>query len=248
MSKRNTGDYHLSRKRRKNGSSYGVIHPDAEGTEKVEDVRVWKLTVSNSTGRVSATRKNHQHVYESPLEPFSKEPLTMEEGSQPPDSVPSELQPTASSQAKKPKRARVPENNSVSPIPMLSNKFILRHQQTRMADWMPFCPVTLDEFLRHDGLGDSTTPEPCFVCAERAGEYRCKDCFGGYMHCLKCVVLSHRLLPLHRLEVRLGPFPSLPRVNLFSQIVGLGRRIFQGRDPREPRSRHQSWTPWGSLP
>lgn len=126
MSKRNTRDYHLSRKRRKNGASYGVIDPEADGTEEVEEVRVWKLSVSDNTGRVSATRKNRQHVYDPPLEPSSKEPLAMEEASNPPDSVLSEAPPTTSSQAKKPKRSRAAENNSVNPIPMFSNKWYSR--------------------------------------------------------------------------------------------------------------------------
>lgn len=85
-----------------------------------------------------------------------------------------------------------------------------------MANWLlSDRPVTLDEFLRQDGLGDSTTPEMCFLCKKQAGEYRCTDCFGGYMQCSGCAVSSHRLLPLHRLEVCLEFLESQSRVNYF---------------------------------
>ena len=74
-------------------------------------------------------------------------------------------------------------------------------RQTRMADWLAYRSVMLDEMLRLDGLGDSAALGVCFSCLASEGEYRCSDCFGGNMHCSECILSSHRHLPLHRVQV-----------------------------------------------
>ena len=77
-----------------------------------------------------------------------------------------------------------------------------------MTDWLAHRSIMLDELLRIDGLGDLTALETCTKCTELAGEYRCKDCFGGNMYCSGCIVSAHHQLPLHRLQVRVGGLSS----------------------------------------
>ena len=88
----------------------------------------------------------------------------------------------------------------------LPTKPIITRRQTKMADWLIYCPIVLDELLRKDGLGDLSTPGNCANCMELVGEYRCNDCPGGDLYCSGCIVDFHRQrqLPLHRLEVHPG--------------------------------------------
>lgn len=70
-----------------------------------------------------------------------------------------------------------------------------------MHEWAERRQEYLDEFLRLDGLGDIEDEPVCASCTVLPGIYRCKDCFGGQLHCGACAVQLHRLLPLHRIEV-----------------------------------------------
>lgn len=71
----------------------------------------------------------------------------------------------------------------------------------------------LDEFIRLEGRGDHTG-STCSGCRERFGEggmdgvsgdavFTCEDCFGTFMECASCILMSHRRLPFHRVQVRL---------------------------------------------
>ena len=83
---------------------------------KVEDIRVWNMTESGNTGRVSATRKNYKHTY-SPEPSQDAQPPTIEDVSAPTNPDPSEQLPVPLVAV--PKRARVvKENDSVSSTPM----------------------------------------------------------------------------------------------------------------------------------
>jgi hypothetical protein len=116
MPKRNVSDSGAGRKRRKAEGSYAAINFDASNRRKskVEEVRVWNVTASDTNGRVSATRKNHQLVYESPLEPPDEECPSDEESIPiPADPEPSEL-PPAKAVAKSRRVQVAKENDSVS--------------------------------------------------------------------------------------------------------------------------------------
>jgi len=203
MSKRNTKGTRLPRKRRKAGSSYAAVDldvPDSR-TEGVEDIRVWNITKSETTGRVSATRRNYQHIYDSLPEPLRGEPPVVEDINSPADPEASELLPAKSVvKRKRARKAKTKENDSVSSI-VPPTELIVTRLQTRMVDWLAYCMIFLDELLRQDGLGDSATPGICVNCKELMGEYRCNDCFGNNMYCSRCIVSSHRFHPLHRLQV-----------------------------------------------
>ena len=120
MSKHNAGRSRRPRKRRRAGASYGEVNLDSsdEHPEDVEEIRVWKITTSETTGRVSATRKNHRHPLEYVSEPRHDEPPpSVEETSTPALPEPSEVPPAKVV----PKRRRVrlvKENDSVSFLPM----------------------------------------------------------------------------------------------------------------------------------
>jgi len=111
MSKRTVTSSRQSRKRKKAGVSYSVVDLD-ESPDKTEDIRVWDVTMSATSGRVSATRKNYQHFYESPQEPLHEEPPTVEDIAAPADPEPNEL-PPAESVVKRRRIRAVKENDSV---------------------------------------------------------------------------------------------------------------------------------------
>lgn len=70
-----------------------------------------------------------------------------------------------------------------------------------MHEWVERRQEYVDEFLRLDGLGDIDGEAVCATCAILPGLYKCKDCFGGSLHCGACTVHIHRVLPLHRILV-----------------------------------------------
>lgn len=114
-----------------------------------------------------------------------------------------------------------------------------------MTAWLAFCYIILDELLRREGLGDSSTPGLCANCTKGVGEYRCTDCLGDELHCLACTLSSHRRLPLHRIQVRDKLLMSRFTKDVLD--LGLDERLFQAHNPRETWPHHQSWTLWGLL-
>jgi hypothetical protein len=58
--------------------------------------------------------------------------------------------------------------------------------------------IYLDELLRHDGRAGESS---CSFCEDGNGLYKCKECFGGRLHCQACIVKQHLSHPLHRIEV-----------------------------------------------
>jgi hypothetical protein len=42
----------------------------------------------------------------------------------------------------------------------------------------------------------------CNECLAKDCTYKCESCFGGLRMSKKCLLESHRLLPLHRIKVR----------------------------------------------
>lgn len=190
------------------------LDPPDNPPPAVKAVRVWKLEKSETSGRVTGTRRNHQHFHEGPSELSREEhPSTSdwEDVTVPASREPSEQPPAKPLKPSKPttkrKRVRVvKENDSVS-LSNISPRATLTLQQTRMAGWLANAPIVLDELLRKDGLGDVTLGL-CANCGEPEGRYRCRDCLGGRIRCLQCSVSSHRELPLHRLQVCPGELPG----------------------------------------
>ena len=121
MAKRNAGSSRPARKRRKAGASYEQVDGDASSPDpdEVEDIRVWTLTASETTGRVAGRRETHRHLREEPVEPRHEEPPTLEEVGAPVDPEPSGSPPAKVAAKGKRKRVRVvKENNSVSFTPI----------------------------------------------------------------------------------------------------------------------------------
>lgn len=196
--------------------SFAEVNLDSsdEHPDQVEDIRVWSISTSGKTGRVSATRKNHRHVREHQLEPRNEEPPTVEEVGTPADPEPTESTPAKVAAKHKRVRIRiVKENDSVSLYQwtngLIDLKLIITRYQTRMTDWLAYCWFILDELLRREGLEDSPTPGLCVNCEKSVAAYRCSDCLGGNLSCLACTVSCHRHLPLHRIQV--CPMLLVPR-------------------------------------
>ena len=121
MSKRNATSHRLPWKKRKGGVSYGTVDLDSlDEQPSREDVHVWNVTRSETTGRVSATRRNHQHFRIDPLEP-SREvqpPTTPTEDIGAPDNPEPSGRPPAKPSAECKNRSTIKENDSVSTMLM----------------------------------------------------------------------------------------------------------------------------------
>lgn len=128
MSKRNTTGTGSSRKRRKGRISHSTRDLDAlvAAPEKVEDVRVWNMTVSETTGRVSGTRKTHQYIYQSPPVPLCEEPPVVGAIDASADPEPTEPPPAKSTGRRKRVRI-VKENDSVGSILIALIKLTIAH-------------------------------------------------------------------------------------------------------------------------
>lgn len=112
MSKRAATGSRPPRKRKKGGANHESINFDSVVALKrqTEEVRVWNVSASGSSGRLSAKRKNRQHAHESPPEPSCQE-LPLEEPFPDPEDA-SEVRPTKS--VARSRKARVEDNDSVS--------------------------------------------------------------------------------------------------------------------------------------
>ena len=136
MSKCHTVGSLRSRKKRK-GSSYASIDLDLpdERPAEVEIIRVWDVTASKLTGRISSTRKTHRHVNESMSKPSRKETTpVVEDISGPADYEPSEQPPTKPVPKRRRKKA-TKENDSVSNVQIPSSEpiFMLADENDGLA-------------------------------------------------------------------------------------------------------------------
>ena len=74
--------------------------------------------------------------------------------------------------------------------------------KTKLLEWLSIQDATLDEILRHDGLGDFFGRQNCVSCDREIGRFKCRDCSGGCrLRCSTCIVKCHQDVPLHRIEV-----------------------------------------------
>jgi len=73
-----------------------------------------------------------------------------------------------------------------------------------MRTWLNVRSTVLDETVTHDGPGNNQL-DSCSSCGsgQQMPLYRCLECSYGLLCCSDCILKSHTMLPLHRLEVRL---------------------------------------------
>lgn len=71
-----------------------------------------------------------------------------------------------------------------------------------MQSWLRVQSVVLDEIISLDGPGCNPL-DLCSSCSilETKRIYRCIECSYLSIHCVKCIVDQHKVMPLHRLEV-----------------------------------------------
>lgn len=107
-----------SQPRKKKGrASYAVVDLDSADKPKKEseNIRVWNISKSETTGRVSAMRKNHKHAYARLPKPLFEEFTTIEDSDAPANVEQSEQQQTKSGTKRKRVRTKaVKDNDSVS--------------------------------------------------------------------------------------------------------------------------------------
>ncbi|KAF9784809.1 hypothetical protein BJ322DRAFT_1021482 [Thelephora terrestris] len=160
----------------------------------VEDVRVWDVSTSERTGRVSASRRMPSTIRENEEggEVDVEEAGTLADSESPPEMVERRRRQRCL-------KERVKENDS-----------------TRMDQWLQHRQIVLDEMLRLDGLGDALDGP------ESSAKFRCKDCFEEVMRCSACMVSSHRNLPLHRLQSWNDGFFESETLENLGLVVNLG--------------------------
>jgi hypothetical protein len=71
-----------------------------------------------------------------------------------------------------------------------------------MTSWLDIESIVLDEMVTLDGPGKNKL-DICNSCGNSQTMllYRCLECSYGLLYCRECIVKSHAMLPLHRLEV-----------------------------------------------
>ena len=104
-----------------------------------------------------------------------------------------------------------PENPSGRSISILEDPSqpTYLNQDNPLLLWLPHIDIYVDELLRLEGLGDSSTQ---LVCAGMDSEafighpnpepsLRCRDCVDVRLYCTKCIVNTHKTQPFHRIQV-----------------------------------------------
>ena len=96
-----------------------------------------------------------------------------------------------------------------------------------MKTFTSFRDTILDEMIRHEGRHPQGEGLNCQVCDTQMEKvFKCLDCTVVEEICSACIVASHSVLPLHRVQVSVHIFPSfvlLTRIPLFrSGLTGVG--------------------------
>ena len=213
MLKRRADVHKTVRKRKKGNTSYKTSTLDPSDDEKVvvEDVRVWHVSTSEKTGRMTAKKRTLKHYSSKVLSP-EQPSMSQKQGDV--EEVPgvedagiltdSKAYPdtTIKQQPKRSHVRAIKENNSVSESLVSPPPRTYLGFQTRMEQWLQLRSVFLDELLRLDGLGDALKgPGLCPDCSIHQAQFMCINCSGEVMRCSACTVSFHRSLPLHRLKV-----------------------------------------------
>lgn len=102
-----------------------------------------------------------------------------------------------------PAKERKRANDSVSNTALHSPYVLLTTLQTKMYSWLDVRSTVLDEIVSLDGPGDHRV-DLCSLCSNSSPTplYRCLECSFSPLYCGECIVKLHKVLPLHRLEVR----------------------------------------------
>ena len=74
--------------------------------------------------------------------------------------------------------------------------------KSKLLEWLWLRDTTLDKILCHNRLGDYLGCQECYVCHNKPGVFKCKDCSGrGHLHCQLCMIRVYQDTPLHHIEV-----------------------------------------------
>lgn len=129
------------------------------------------------------------------------------------------------------------------------NRFVCSSQDPT-SEWLPFRDIFLDELLRHEGLGERQCDNlMCEHCGEKPGTLKCPEshCIGSPLLCQTCMVIQHKHLPLHPIQVRLC-FESLELVidtrNYLSTALGSRTSMFSAVLARASWFSCTTWARW----
>lgn len=150
MLKRQASGPKPARKKKKGNATYtsSSLDPSPEDKLVAENIRVWNLSTSETTGRVKGTRKTHKHYYQASPGP-SVGPSTSEKpddegtaGLEDPGFLADSESPPEAINKRRPKRSRVrviKQNDSVSGNHWLCSPglFVLPDQDGRLAPVPP---------------------------------------------------------------------------------------------------------------
>lgn len=191
-------------KRVRNPPGFRVARPPSTAASSSTNSRITALVVG-SNGRLAGKRKDRSH----PILPANINPTTTDlpEDTNYGTDLPEDAFQASSTDVPtepKPKRKR---NNDTQVCDFFTDHYFPDWLQfiskSKLQEWLSFRDTTLDEVLRHDGLGDYLGQLGCSTCNIGPGLFKCKDCSGGSrLRCQNCIVKSHQDIPLHRIEVR----------------------------------------------
>ncbi|KAJ7820051.1 hypothetical protein B0H13DRAFT_1661106, partial [Mycena leptocephala] len=88
--------------------------------------------------------------------------------------------------------------------------------------WRPLIQRFLDELVRREGLEDDGNCACCQTALPRTmHRFRCQHC-GEFSQCMSCVLSSHALTPLHRLQEWNGQFWTVVTLESLGSVYQLG--------------------------
>ena len=100
------------------------------------------------------------------------------------------------------KKPRKKKNDSVRFALSTNGSSMLTVPQTKMQTWLDVRSTVLDEIVTLNGPG-SNRLDCCNSCenSQATPLYRCLECSYSLLYCSGCILKSHTMSPLHRLEV-----------------------------------------------
>ena len=174
-----------------------------------------------TSGKADSVTMNSLPLFEIKNTTHDDEPLELCLDSREPDETVTEN--TVPSKPAKKRRKKA--NDSVrSPISTKPPSTLLTPLQTKMRTFLDVRPTVLDDMVTLDGPGNNRL-DLCSSCGsvDATPLYRCLECSYSLLCCRECILKSHTMLPLHRLEVSPISRPSSRR----SLLPVLEGRLFR---------------------
>ena len=112
-------------------------------------------------------------------------------------------------------------------------------QNDFLREWVTKRKSFLQLLLELEGRSDDGC---CSQCRGSDGHFRCSDCIGNLVHCHRCMMNSHTLLPFHRIQIWNGRYFDHTTLKDHGYILYLGHHGGMCPDTGDP------WLDEGNLP